>query len=138
VRWRPRSRLERSAATVVTEAERLVDGSSFDEQVARHRVVPAWAVVGALAHADRSRLVALEEGRTPGPSRRWSAVLSYLAAEVARCATSDVELSRIQRQVLIPLELDLLDPRLRWVGSPAQLVEELRSDLKLAGWAGDA
>lgn len=135
--WHPKTFWKHRGEAVTAEAERLLSGRTYDEEVARRRFVRAWTVVSALAHCDRDRLLELQSGDPSLRSRRWSAVLAYLATELAIHAPTDADLVRIQREVLVPLELDLLDPVTMWIGSPTQLVDEVSADLGWAGWPSD-
>jgi hypothetical protein len=107
---------------VIAEAQRLLSGRTF--YVQRGHRQRGWAVVGALAHGDRTELQTLAgAGMSSHPtSATWDAVLAYLAGEVLDAAPSEVALVQVQRRVLIPLELKLLGAGVRGQSTPRDLV----------------
>ena len=107
---------------VIAEAQRLVNGKTFHAQSGYGR--QGWALIGALAHGDGEELRKLAgAGISSHPTiATWDAVLAYLAGEVLDAAPSDPALVQVQRQVLIPLELELLDAGVRGPSNPRELV----------------
>jgi hypothetical protein len=110
------------AEEVVREAERLLSGKALDDVPGHRR--RAWALICPLAHSDRDGLQKLACARTASLSTRptWDAVIAYLAGEVLTTAPGDEALVKIQRQVLIPLELKLLGNGIREPTKPRELV----------------
>ncbi len=107
---------------VIAEAQRLLRGKTFDAQRGYRR--RGWALVGVLAHGDRQELQKLAGGGISShpASATWDAVLAHLASEVLDAAPSGPTLVRVQRQVLIPLELKLLGAGVRGPSNPRELV----------------
>jgi hypothetical protein len=127
---RGRDRTLEASRAVVTDAEMLLNGEMIDlnARVPPRRARP-WVVVNALAHSDRSTLEQLREPRGVTDSRPggYNATVAFLAAEVLSFAAGDAELLRVQRDVLVPLELRLLGrqiPAPTTIGELAILVVE--------------
>jgi hypothetical protein len=114
---------------VIAEAHRLLSGRTFDAQRGCRR--RGWALIGALAHSDRAELKKLAgAGISSHPaSAIWDSVLAYLAGEVLDAAPSDPALVQVQRQVLIPLELQLLGADVRGPSSPRELATAVLASL---------
>jgi hypothetical protein len=90
--------LEEAAATLGgTLARRWTSG-----------VVPGWARVNELAHADWDSLVGLAYGTKPARRSAWDGAVGFLAAELVSAAGSPACLLPLQSAALIPLELDML------------------------------
>jgi hypothetical protein len=92
-------------------------GGRFVDHLARHgQPVPAWAVVNRLAHADHAELVRLVDGDLldarygAAKPHAWAVPERFIAANilVTRGATPE-HLREIQRGVLVPLELRLIE-----------------------------
>ncbi|HVX22184.1 MAG TPA: hypothetical protein VHB02_12600 [Acidimicrobiales bacterium] len=109
--WRPgRRNAPGDDGHPVAEAARLLDGRAGE--AGTDSWAPGWVAVNVLAHADVVRLqeLAAECGRRGWtPSTEW---LGRLAAEMLRIAPTEPELVTLQREVLVPLELQLLDDRI--------------------------
>jgi hypothetical protein len=107
------SSVQRDAERLIAEAEAYLDGS-YVERTPSDGCENCLVVVNHLAHADRDRLA-----QWVGTRPHWSAHLQapwrdaavFLASEVLRRCGSAAELKRVQRSVLVPLELDLLRHR---------------------------
>ncbi|MGH9004171.1 MAG: hypothetical protein ACRDYV_13685 [Acidimicrobiia bacterium] len=92
-------------------------GGRFVDHLAKHgQPVPAWAVVNRLAHADHAELVRLVDGDLldarygAAKPHGWAVPERFIAANilVTRGATPE-RLREIQRVVLVPLELRLIE-----------------------------
>lgn len=74
--------------------------------------VPLAVQVGVLAHADIGRLEDLGRHCRLGSVRRaWGTEMACLAGDIARGAGTQDALAALQRDVLIPVELELLAGR---------------------------
>ena len=76
------------------------------------RRVPLVVQLGVLAHAPGDRLRALGRYSRRGSVRRaWGTDMARLAGDIARGCGSPEGLARLQSDVLLPLELDVLAGR---------------------------
>ena len=110
------------------EAEAFLRGTYAEYLEALGRRVPSWAWLNCLAHGTEADLSALaggghpEDGATTG-STDWHRMVSFLASDLLTMArATDQTVSALQRDVLIPLELDLAGEDNHRRRSPAQLV----------------
>lgn len=108
--WMRRKRQEESVsdeeAQLVEECEAFLCGRYAERLFRNGMHVPAWAWTNLLAHATESELeeqIRISEYQVALPSD-WRRARSYLAGEVLRVARSNGPLSRLQRDVLAPLE----------------------------------
>ena len=96
------------------------------------RPVPVAVQLGVLAHASVTRLTSLGRYSRRGSIRRsWGSDMADLAGTLARLAPSAIELSRLQRDFLIPLEISVLSGQLQFE-SRQQLLDYLRAHLPTA------
>lgn len=93
---------------LIADCESFLLGHYVDRLEARSEAVPVWAWTNLLAHGSEDAIrQAASSGRPgSGPSRRWRAAQSYLAAEVLKGSTNG-SLAELQRRVLAPLEMQL-------------------------------
>jgi hypothetical protein len=95
--------------------------------------VPLAIQLSVLAHADIGRLQDLGRHRRLGSVRRaWGTEMARLAGDIARHAGTPDALAGLQRDVLIPLELELLAGRAAFPAA-ADAVGYLRARLALPG-----
>lgn len=102
---------------VGAEVEAFLTGRIVDHLVAHKTPLPVWAVVNRLAHADHDELVRLVGGdgldRLAHPSRpvqAWAEHERFIAAHLlATSGSTPDRLDRIQREVLVPFELELIE-----------------------------
>ncbi len=104
----PPPRPSQAPAGVADAMDLLLSGcapawASLDPQT------PRWARVNPLAHGDRARLRELAEALERANANAWTGAVGYLAGELLVGFPTDQALAEVQRQVLVPLELDLLD-----------------------------
>lgn len=66
---------------------------------------PAWTYVNRLAHSGPADLWAYANTHT---ADGWSAAVSLLAADMLAAEGPECELEWLQREVLVPMELDML------------------------------
>jgi hypothetical protein len=98
------------------EVEAFLGGRFVDHLASHGQPVPAWTVLNRLAHADHAELVRLVDGelleaRFGGPKpHAWAVPERFIAANllVTRGTTPEA-LRDVQRSVLVPLELQLID-----------------------------
>src|SRR5262245_18668865 len=90
---------------LVDECEWYLSGA-FAEHCAADEQVPAWAWMNLLAHGEESELRALATDRAVDDEGRQA--LRYVAAELLDLAADGyLDLAMYQRDVLVPLELDM-------------------------------
>ena len=129
---------------VANEVEALLAGTYVRHLSACGQQVPAWAYLNEVAHAPRSvlraRVSAWEYARRVvgfGPEVSWRDAEAALASEVIAVADDDdAALSRLQREVLVPLELRLAGSPRAELTSPASLVGVARAALHSDPGAG--
>ncbi|HMD46314.1 MAG TPA: hypothetical protein VKG43_09150, partial [Acidimicrobiales bacterium] len=110
---------------LVEEVGAYLDGTALDLFCRRGALVPPWAWLNVLAHgsarAVEARARRHQEVFEPGGSWGWA--VGVLATEMLRAAGGDrAELGRIQREVVLPLEISLLGRAPVSVPPPTQLV----------------
>ncbi len=127
--WSPTSRSWPDSG-LSDEVEAFLTGRFVDHLAARHEPVPVWAVLNRLAHADSRELRSLVEGFASDwvihPSLappRWLASERFIAGQLLAQAATPEELVRIQRRVLIPLELQLIERAKQGNLTPEQVLE---------------
>lgn len=107
--WARRRRRAEERA-LVAETEAFLEGDLAERLEASAGYVPAWAWTNRLAHASEGQLAA-EQGavlQTEAASRgKWRQARAYLAGEVLRAAALYGSLAELQRDVLVPLEIEL-------------------------------
>ena len=93
--------------------------------------VPVVAQLGVLAHADLGRLADLGRNSRLGAVRRARGTeMARLADELAALASTSDRLAALQRDVLVPLELDVLAGGAD-VSTRAGVISQLRNQLPL-------
>lgn len=108
------------------ECEAYVSGR-YHELVRGRVRRPAWVDLNAVAHGERRDLERLAGGSTAAD--RQSAALSYLAYEVlCTCDQQRVPLHIVQRELLVPLEAELLDIDPRFA-DPSLVINVVRDRL---------
>lgn len=108
---------------VAAAAERMLAGGAvglFRE--AGYPYAPSWAYLNRLAHSDVEQIVALAEAAELGRPGGWGAILGYIAAELLTFEKTSAQIRRAQREVLVPLELDLLDGQVPDPESPDEFL----------------
>jgi hypothetical protein len=105
---------------VARAAEQMLAGEAPTMFLQRGRVAPpAWAYLNSLAHASIENLRVLAGAEALPDPRGWAATASYLAADMLASERDAEHVYHIQREVLIPLELDMLDDRFAPPATPA-------------------
>jgi hypothetical protein len=110
------------------EAEAFLRGTYAEHLESLGRRVPSWARLNLVAHGSEADLSALAGGEHPWEastigSTGWHRMVSFLAADLLALAqATDQTVSALQREVLVPLELELArEDHYRRLGA-AQLV----------------
>jgi hypothetical protein len=108
------------------EAQAILSGRAVEWFEERNTRIPAWAWVNVLAHATPVRLRQLVAiGHYAHPSS-WDCTLGASAAELVTAGCTPVGILRLQREALVPLELDLLAGRTASPSKPSQLTVLIR------------
>lgn len=95
--------------------------------------VPIVVQLGVLAHADLDRLADLGHNSGLGSVRRaWGTEMARLAGDLAGLAATPERLAALQRDLLVPLELEALAGR-GGFSARADAISYLRSQLSLPG-----
>ena len=93
--------------------------------------VPLVVQLGVLAHAELGRLADLGRNSRRGSIRRaWGTEMARLAGDLAGLAASPERLAALQRDLLVPLELQALADRAEF-STRAGAISYLRSQLPL-------
>jgi hypothetical protein len=98
------------------EVEAFLEGRYVDMLGSEGRPIPVWAALNRLAHTDHKGLVGLVAGAGmpshPRPNARrhaWAEEERFLAATLlARAGGTPEGLGRLQREALVPVELELI------------------------------
>jgi hypothetical protein len=109
------------AGAVIVEAERLLTGKVCDIDDLGERPNPGWSPINILAHGVHADLLRISDDRVTRRPGSWAAVLGDLATELLRVTSGPSALVGLQRQVLVPLELQLLANAIPVPTTPAQL-----------------
>jgi hypothetical protein len=121
--WRRRDRGE---AHLVAECEAFLNGVMAETLGELNGRVPAWTWMNLLAHATAADLEAARVSPSPtlgGLAGDWRRARSFLAGEVLDLvATGQTTLAALQRDVLVPLELDLVSRHATARWRPGDLV----------------
>jgi hypothetical protein len=118
---RQRQRRKASQRRLVKECEAFLTSEFAESSVPAGEPVPVWAWINLLAHGTEEQL--RREVIMPAGSDNWHRARSLLAARLfANAAAGGTSLAEIQRDVLVPLELEMISSRTvdRW--DPPQLV----------------
>jgi hypothetical protein len=107
-RWSPRWSATRGR--LIAECEAFVTGQLAELCEQRDGSVPVWAWTNLLAHGSEEQLRrahGTDYRRPTAPGDHWRAARSYVAGEVLALAVPFGSLQQAQRQVLVPIELEL-------------------------------
>jgi hypothetical protein len=106
------------------ECEAFLAGRWADCRRSQDRPLPRWAWLNQAAHADVGRLREAAAWPADKTSRRGDDIQAVLARAVLAASASG-DLVRLQREVLVPLELRLMEA----VMSPRRAVELVTATL---------
>jgi hypothetical protein len=119
-------------AVLGDEVEAFLEGRLVEHLLARGRVVPAWTVLNKVAHATFEELVGLaRSGASEGAEPVWLRAQRALAAELVDRSSTPGGVVGVQREMLVPLELWLIE-RSQAETMTSRRVIEIASDV-LAG-----
>ncbi|MDY7106269.1 MAG: hypothetical protein S0880_34230 [Actinomycetota bacterium] len=94
----------------MADCEAMLTGAAAERLMRTGRPVPPWAWVNLLAHGSAADLRRPPMMAASLAERPWCRARAHLAGQLARTVDADVApLARLQREVLVPLELALLD-----------------------------
>jgi hypothetical protein len=126
---------ETNERALVRECESFLSGRYATFLESRGLPVPDWAWLSELAHAPAEQVTALvaaprRRARVLPPAR-WQKAMSLLAQElVATAQRTDCTVDELRRSVLLPLELELVDPSVSaWTLEPGPLFDDIRRTL---------
>lgn len=109
---------------LVEESQAFLDGRYAELAASSDERVPVWAWMNLLAHGTEAELriaasqLLVAEG--------WRQARAFLAGEVVNVIDAGLmPLSQVQRDILVPLELDILSCPTANQWTPAQLVSGL-------------
>ena len=130
-RWRRHDDGRDAARRLVEEAEAFLKGAIGEHYAGKAALVPAWVALNPIAHADLGRLRAISAA-APGARQTDTGTASYvLAREVlAVIEDDDALLAALQRVVLRPLELRLIEKSSQTRMSAYDVVSETREVLR--------
>jgi hypothetical protein len=121
------------ASAVGDELDAYLTGRSRQWFEDRGDPVPLWAYLNEAAHRDPEELCAISRGLDPPPLRgavSGPGLALVIGALICEVAGGDPELVRlVQREVLLPLELDCFDQAVLGSASPARVAELARRRL---------
>jgi hypothetical protein len=115
-------------AALSAETEAFLQGRLVEHLAAAGRPVPAWAIVNKLAHASRHDLAELVDATASTDRQRdvrppaWRVTQARLASRLVRTSAEPNETSKLQRQLLIPLELSLIERSKTEILTPRQAI----------------
>lgn len=119
----PRERHGKRGERVATAGMRFLRGEAVDLLRESGEGVRAWARLNLLTHASVGRLRSLFKSDGYIPRNGWDAAVAYLAIELLGLSKRKAqETALIQRTVLLPLELALLNGDLRAPRTPGEFV----------------
>lgn len=134
--WHRNRKARRSApepvgCDIVHECELYLAGRYAHHLQSAGRPVPSWAWLNPLAHGTREEVASWAGGaRHRDAPPEWSQAITFLAGTVLEVAGDDpAELSCLQQQILVPLELQLAA---KWFEpmTPSRLVKLVAADLR--------
>ncbi|HTX63455.1 MAG TPA: hypothetical protein VMD28_07425 [Acidimicrobiales bacterium] len=117
---------------LVAECEAFLVGSYVELLDGRAEPVPVWAWTNVLAHGSREDIDRAAMGAQGGwtSSRRWRSARAFVAGELQDALSRGVSLTDVQRDALVPLELELVSLRGVWAWTPQQWLEAVRAALR--------
>jgi hypothetical protein len=128
VSWRETRVLANATARLLAEATAIVEGTTRNSPLAGCQPAP-WVWINALAHSSWDQLNHLAERPARQGGESWVRATSFLAAEVRAYAATAPGLRKLQREGLIPLELDVLGGRRPPPDTPLELVATVRAEI---------
>lgn len=114
-------RQDPEALTLIDECQAFLDGRFAELAAADSGYVPVWAWLNQLAHGtvEELRCAADRLAERTG----WAQATAFLAGELVDIVDSGrMSLADLQRDILVPLELDVLNARTTGLWTPGRLV----------------
>ena len=136
--WRRKRAGRGESQKVLAEADAMLQGSYLKFLIQQQRPIPKWAWLNPLAHAPISKLHHLAEARVGRAPTDWATAVCLLAANLLEVGSSPEGVYRLQRHVLVPLELDWMSGRARTPDSPRALLVTVESALNQHGSLHDS
>lgn len=100
---------DRRERQLVTETEDFLAGRLLELRYAAGQSIPDWAWINRLAHGTIDDLTEVAgEWRHGGLYHSWRRARAYLAGELLDAAPTQASLIELQRELLVPLELQLM------------------------------
>jgi hypothetical protein len=118
---------------MLAEADAMLQGSYLRFLIQQQRPIPKWAWLNPLAHASVAKLHHLAEAVINRVPTDWGTAVCLLAGDLLQLGKSAEGVYRLQREVLVPLELDWLSGRARTPASPRDLMAIVGSALDQHG-----
>jgi hypothetical protein len=118
---------------MLAEADAMLQGSYLRFLIQEQRPIPKWAWLNPLAHAPVAKLHHLAEAVVNRAPTDWGTAVCLLAGNLLNLGSSAEGVCRLQRDVLVPLELDWLSGRARTPSSPGDLMAIVGSALNEHG-----
>ena len=123
---------------LVVEAEGFLSGGLVDVLTSHDEKIPGWAWLNELAHGELAAVVRLSSSSAiVGPSAdndvdsSWRVARQLLADNILELVGRDIaHMHRLQREVLVPLELRLMSSKAEQPLTPALLVSSTRAALR--------
>jgi hypothetical protein len=129
---------EEGAAEPVSDGDPASDCAAFllgryaEYLEARSVPIPVWAWTNVLAHGCQDDIDRAAAGARGGWSstRKWRVARAFVAGEVLDRVGHGASLVELQREVLVPLELELVSRRGVWAWTPQCWLETVRAALR--------
>jgi len=118
------------------ECEAFLAGGMVEYQTATGRPIAGWAWLNRLAHARGAELLIIASGGFESDPPPWRDALAYLAREALERAETQGGITQVQRQLLVPLELQLIGDPAALRMRPGELVARVLDVLHGAGQTG--
>lgn len=107
--------------TFLDECEAMLEGRGAEFHHDRGERVPAWAWINLLAHGTEADLRMVASERVA--SGDWQEARGYLAEELVCLIDAGLaDLDRLQRDVLVPMELEAMREDTTSLARPPQIV----------------
>ena len=92
--------------SVVQTAEALIQGEVLIALQERGEAPPPWGYLNLLAHSDRATLRRVRDfNHARRPLSGWGTIVFDLIVDILNSTPSEQDLTALQRQALVPLEL---------------------------------
>jgi hypothetical protein len=119
-----RKQQRQMAAQMLNQATAILEGRVRDLS---GQTAEGWIRINQLAHVSWDEAHRLAETRTLGSP--WEGAISYLASEICAQTDSAASLLVLQRNGLIPLELNVLAGRTAPPVTPLELISMVRAEV---------